>query len=159
MDRQGHALYEVPTPKATGGIYVSNPYFARNEVFKEPRGNTITPVPPVDAQQFEQVQQSYYAPAAGSFQTGRMTFDDVVNKSAVVLGTVVLVAVGAAFIVPNALLLPMMFIGAIGGLVLGLVNAFKREPAPGLIMAYAVLQGLFLGGISKFFETVYPGIV
>ena len=45
------------------------------------------------------------------------------------------------------------------GLVLGLVNAFKREPSPALIMAYAVAQGLFLGGISAVFGAMYEGIV
>ena len=52
-----------------------------------------------------------------------------------------------------------MIIGAIAGLVLGLVNAFKREPSPVLIMLYALAEGLFLGGISAFFEGAYPGIV
>src|SRR5690606_8156430 len=45
------------------------------------------------------------------------------------------------------------------GLVLGLVNAFKREPSPALIAVYAAAEGLFLGGISMVFETIYPGIV
>ena len=53
----------------------------------------------------------------------------------------------------------LMIIGAIVGLVLGLVNSFKREPSPVLIMAYALAQGLFLGGISAVFEASYPGIV
>jgi uncharacterized YccA/Bax inhibitor family protein len=53
----------------------------------------------------------------------------------------------------------VMLIGLVGGLVLGLVNAFKREPSPALIVAYAAFQGLFLGGISGVFETMYPGIV
>ena len=42
---------------------------------------------------------------------------------------------------------------------LALVNIFKREPSPALILAYAVAQGVFLGGISSFFEAMYPGIV
>ena len=49
--------------------------------------------------------------------------------------------------------------GALIGLVLGLVNAFKREPSPVLIIAYALAEGLFLGGISGMFEATYPGIV
>ena len=44
-------------------------------------------------------------------------------------------------------------------MVLGLVNAFKREPSPVLIIAYALAEGLFLGGISGMFENMYPGIV
>lgn len=52
-----------------------------------------------------------------------------------------------------------MIIGLIGGLVFGLVNSFKREPSPALILLYAGFEGLVLGGISRFFENAYPGIV
>jgi uncharacterized YccA/Bax inhibitor family protein len=47
-----------------------------------------------------------------------------------------------------------MYKGMIGGLILGLVNAFKREPSPPLILAYAALMGMFLGGISFVFENM-----
>ena len=53
----------------------------------------------------------------------------------------------------------LTFGGAIVGLVLGLVNAFKREPSRALILAYAAAEGLFLGGISAVFEATYGGIV
>ena len=36
---------------------------------------------------------------------------------------------------------------------------FSQKIRPAAIMAYAVLQGLFVGTISSFFEQVYPGIV
>nr|MBW4096390.1 Bax inhibitor-1/YccA family protein [Acidobacteriota bacterium] len=49
--------------------------------------------------------------------------------------------------------------GAIVGLVLGLVNSFKREPSPVLIMLYAVFEGVFLGGLSGMLESAFPGIV
>ena len=39
-----------------------------------------------------------------------------------------------------------------------LVNAFKKNPSPGLIMAYAVAQGVFLGGLTYVFELNWPGI-
>jgi uncharacterized YccA/Bax inhibitor family protein len=38
------------------------------------------------------------------------------------------------------------------------VNSFKREPSPALILAYAGLEGLFLGGLTMFFEAMFPGI-
>lgn len=82
-----------------------------------------------------------------------MTFNDVVGKTGLML-VLVVVAGAVGWFSPG-----LMIIGAIAGLVLGLVNAFKREPSPVLIMAYAVAQGLFLGGISAFFEGAYPGIV
>src|SRR5690625_7397061 len=56
-------------------------------------------------------------------------------------------------------MMPAMFVGLIGGIMLGLVNAFKREPSPGLILTYAALEGVFLGMISGVFEMLWPGIV
>lgn len=101
----------------------------------------------------EQLHQLYNEPAATSQDTGRMTYDDVVMRTGITLGGVVLGAVVGWFIPA------LMLVGIIGGLVLGLVNAFKKEPSPALIIAYAVLEGFFLGGISMFFEAQYPGIV
>lgn len=53
--------------------------------------------------------------------------------------------------------------GAIGGLVLALVLVFKQQWAQYLAPAYAMLQGLVIGGISSIynnaFATVAPGIV
>lgn len=40
-----------------------------------------------------------------------------------------------------------------------MVNIFKREPSPALILAYAAAQGLFIGGISLIYETQYSGII
>lgn len=99
------------------------------------------------------MEDAFRAPAAGPEHTGRMTYNDVVGKTGLML-VLVVVAGAVGWFSPG-----LMIIGAIAGLVLGLVNAFKREPSPVLIMAYAVAQGLFLGGISAFFEGAYPGIV
>ncbi|TDE93944.1 Bax inhibitor-1/YccA family protein [Occultella glacieicola] len=109
--------------------------------------------------QFAGIEQSYYGPDAGPAQTGRLTYDDVIVKTAGVLAVVIGVAVAAWFAVPVEMRMPVMFIGLIGGFVLGLVNAFKREPSPALIIAYAAFEGAFLGMISGVFETMWPGIV
>ena len=53
----------------------------------------------------------------------------------------------------------LAFPGALVGLVLGLVNSFKREPSPVLIILYALAEGMFLGGFSMMMEAAYPGIV
>lgn len=52
-----------------------------------------------------------------------------------------------------------MWVGLIGGLVLSLVTVFKKNWAPLSAPLYAVLEGLFLGGISAQFQHAYPGIV
>lgn len=53
--------------------------------------------------------------------------------------------------------------GAIGGLVIVLILIFKKEWSPYLAPAYAILEGLFVGAISAYynyaFAESYPGIV
>ncbi len=49
--------------------------------------------------------------------------------------------------------------GAIGGLVVALILAFKREWSPYLAPLYALLEGLFIGAISAMFNELYNGIV
>ncbi len=52
-------------------------------------------------------------------------------------------------------------VGALGGFVLAMVISFtsRKKVRPALIFAYAAFEGLFIGGISAFFEVLYPGIV
>lgn len=134
-----------------------NPVFANNKTFKDnpnQRGrngyaDTLAAPAQYSAQQ---LQDMYNKPAANGAQTGRMTYDDVIMKTVFTLG-LVLVGAGIGWFVP-ALMLP----GAIVGLVLGLVNAFKKEPSPALILAYAFFEGLFLGGLSGVLESSLPGI-
>lgn len=139
---------------------MANPYFSSNPQFK-PGGVQLGEAPYASQQvdQVTQVQESYYGPAASGAQTGRMTLDDVIMKSAFTIGTVVLVAVGAWMVVPFEAIMPVMVTGLLIGFVLGLVNAFKKIPSPGLIMGYAVAEGVFLGTISKVFGAAYSGAV
>jgi uncharacterized YccA/Bax inhibitor family protein len=59
--------------------------------------------------------------------------------------------------------MPMMLIGVFGGLALALVMAFKKQWSPYLAPAFALLEGLFVGSVSAWydyaFRTSYPGIV
>ncbi|MET1085842.1 MAG: Bax inhibitor-1/YccA family protein [Arthrobacter sp.] len=105
----------------------------------------------------EQLRQMYNQPAAGPADTGRMTFDDVIVKTALCLGAVI---VGAAVTLTVGLGLAslLMIVGALGGFVLALVNTFKKQPSPALILAYAGLEGLFLGGLTRILDTQYPGV-
>jgi uncharacterized YccA/Bax inhibitor family protein len=54
--------------------------------------------------------------------------------------------------------MPFMIGGAIGGLVLCLVMIFAKKLAMFLGLAYAVAEGLFLGGLTMFFELQFPGL-
>ena len=49
--------------------------------------------------------------------------------------------------------------GAIIGLILVFVAAFKPQYSGYLAPGYAFFEGLFIGGISAIFEVKYPGIV
>jgi uncharacterized YccA/Bax inhibitor family protein len=105
----------------------------------------------------DQLQQMYNRPAAGPAETGRMTYDDVIVKTAVCLGVVMAGAAVTLFVgLPLAGML--MIVGALGGFVLGLVNSFKKQPSPALILAYAGLEGLFLGGLTRILDGFYPGV-
>ena len=53
----------------------------------------------------------------------------------------------------------LMILGLIGGLVLAFITIFKKHLSPYTVPAYSLLEGLALGGISKTFEAMYPGIV
>ena len=57
----------------------------------------------------------------------------------------------------------LMIAGAIGGLVLALVVMFKPQWAGYITPAYGILEGLFIGGISAFFNAMftnsYPNII
>ncbi|PTT67540.1 Bax inhibitor-1/YccA family protein [Arthrobacter sp. HMWF013] len=105
----------------------------------------------------EQLRQMYNQPAAGPADTGRMTYDDVIVKTAACLG-VLLAGAAVTMFVSMGLASLLMIVGALGGFVLALVNTFKKQPSPALILAYAGLEGLFLGGLTRVLDTMYPGV-
>jgi len=45
-----------------------------------------------------------------------------------------------------------ILVGVFGGLVIGLIMAFKKQWSPYLAPAYALLEGLFVGAVSAYFE-------
>jgi uncharacterized YccA/Bax inhibitor family protein len=86
----------------------------------------------------------------------RMTMDDVVMKTGMLLAVVVGVGAASWFLqVP----LGFAMIAALVGFGLAMVNIFKKQVSPALILAYAVAQGVFLGVISASYEGQYRGIV
>lgn len=105
----------------------------------------------------DQLQDMYNRPAAGPADTGRMTYDDVIMKTAACLGAV-LAGAAVTLVVAEGLAYMLMIVGALGGFVLALVNTFKKQPSPALILAYAALEGLFLGGLTRILDGIYPGV-
>lgn len=124
-----------------------------------------------DAAAQARLEGMYAAPPAGPIETDRMSIEDTVMKTiglfAVLLATA---AVGWVFTLGGLTItgdpdqptniLPWIG-GALGGFVLAMVVIFtsRKKVRPPLILAYAAFQGLFVGGISAFFEVQWPGIV
>jgi uncharacterized YccA/Bax inhibitor family protein len=95
---------------------------------------------------------------------GRMTIDSVVARTAMTLAILVASAAATWFLLSpveqhSQETMTAWMVGAFGGLGLALVVSFKRTISPVLVMAYAVLEGVFIGAASLFFNTVWPGIV
>ena len=92
-----------------------------------------------------------------------MTIEGTVNKTFLSL----FILVGAAmytwkmYFSPEGMsvVFPWMIGGAIGGFIVAIVTVFKKTWAPITTPLYAILEGLFLGGLSAFMESMYPGIV
>lgn len=95
--------------------------------------------------------------------SGAMTINGTVNKTAILLGLVILPAFwiwDKTYGAENpATYYPWMIGGAIGGLILAMITIFKKTAAPITAPLYAICEGLFVGAISSFFERSYPGIV
>jgi uncharacterized YccA/Bax inhibitor family protein len=102
---------------------------------------------------------SGYAAAPPAVQP--MTIDDVVVKTVILLGITGLSAVAAWNLIPDALLGAAWIGAAVVGLVLGLIISFSRMANPALVIAYAVVEGAFVGLVSKYFEVIagFEGIV
>ncbi|MBU4465851.1 MAG: Bax inhibitor-1/YccA family protein [Actinobacteria bacterium] len=158
----------------------ANPAFS-NPAFQEPKAGQQYPAsfgspsltPPaaqttVDAAANAQLEGAFSGPPAGSVETGRMTVEDTVYKTIGLFAILVVTAViGWMWTMspvtaanPTPSMAPWL-IGALGGFVLAMIVIFtsrkKVRPAP--IFAYAAFQGLFVGGISAYFEYIWPGIV
>ncbi len=90
-----------------------------------------------------------------------MTIQGTVNKTGLLLFFVVIAAAwtwGLSHSPTPEAAYPWMIGGALGGFVLALVTVFKSTWSPITAPIYALLEGLFLGGISAVFEKSYPGI-
>jgi uncharacterized YccA/Bax inhibitor family protein len=90
-----------------------------------------------------------------------MTLAGVINRSIVLLLLVAGTATGvwAYSSSHSSVIYPMVMIGALGGFAVAMVTSFKREWSPVTSPVYAVLEGLFIGGISLVMEQRFPGLV
>ncbi|HEU4757386.1 MAG TPA: Bax inhibitor-1/YccA family protein [Agromyces sp.] len=120
---------------------LNNPAFSRNEAFSN--------------QGAVAVAQDMYNQPATLPDREVMTIEDSIAKSAAAFG-VLLVGAAIGWLTVEAI--PFLWIGAgLVGFVLALVNIYKKEPSAPLVLAYSGVQGVFVGGISAWYEMAYGG--
>ena len=109
----------------------------------------------------QELQGMYDQPAYTGPRTAErfMTLDSVVQRTAAMLAVVVAAGAVTWVVVPDSLFLPALFVGALGGVGLGLFMAFTQRVNAATALIYAALEGVFLGAISSLFEQRWPGIV
>lgn len=116
------------------------------------RNANFGPNPPRSEYSAGHPSSNPFSPAPAQPQGGLMTFENTMQKT--VESFVIVFAFAALGWFFPVLALPGMLIG----LVLGIVNAVKKEPSPALIRLYAVFEGMFVGGISAILEQHFPGV-
>lgn len=164
---------------------MTNPVLAKSKVFSptfvapsentppatywQPPSGQQTPGQPPSGQQTPWQPQStpepaWQIPGPPSTVHKVMTLDDVLTKTALTVGLTILVAIGSAWltIALNLTLSILYAAGIICGLatiIFPFIAAARRKVGPGIALAFAVLEGVFLGAISLIFELAFPGIV
>lgn len=119
--------------------------------------------PALGGKTFEQYQP-------GIQTVGAMTINGTINKTLILLALVIIPAVyvwdmfyasgiSAEGGLENASLMYWLYGGLFGGLIFAFITIFKKTWAPFTAPIYAVLEGLFIGGISAIFELQFTGIV
>lgn len=103
---------------------------------------------------YAQQDLQHGAPPQAPVTTGRMTIDDVIMRTGTTLGVLIVTAALAWALLPvdDANISRSYGIGigaALIGMVLALVQSFKRKASPALILAYAAFEGVFLGVLSN----------
>jgi uncharacterized YccA/Bax inhibitor family protein len=104
-------------------------------------------------------------PGAPTRVSAPMTIDSVVQKTAISLGVVIIAALATWIMTPDVSepganlgsLGAAITVGALGAFALSMVNSFKRVISPALVLAFAALQGVALGGFSKLIDAAYGG--
>ncbi|MFJ7769190.1 Bax inhibitor-1/YccA family protein [Streptomyces sp. NPDC097107] len=147
----GYAGFNA-APQAGGPAVATqgNPYAqgTQGTPYAQPVGNPYAQNP------YAQQDQQYGAPPQAPATADRMTMDDVVIRTASTLGVLVVTAALAWALLPvdDANIGRSIGFGigaAVIGMVLALVQSFKRKASPALILTYAAFEGVFLGVISS----------
>jgi uncharacterized YccA/Bax inhibitor family protein len=131
-----------------------NPVFNRSEQFSRGGYATFDTRTPSAGE----LQDMYGRPSATSADTGRMTIDDVVMRTGL-LFTILLATAAATWwgLAPENF--GVVLLAALVGFGLSLWISFSKTIRPVAIMAYAAVEGVFVGGLSHVYNSYWDGIV
>ena len=119
------------------------------------------PVSSSSEEQMASYEAMMNAPAADAVDRGTMTFDDVVVKSIMCFGLLLVGAVAGWMtgIVAMGVALVLFFASCAVTLGLAIFIRLSKKIRPGAIVTYSLIEGFSLGVISYTFEAYFPGIV
>ncbi len=121
----------------------NNPVFARSE----PLARSMQQGVGFHAPSVDDVAAIYATPQ-------RMTLDDVIVKTGLLLGTMVLTGAAAWVLDLGG---GAVALAGLVGFALAMVNIFKKQVSPPLVLAYAGVQGVFIGAISHAYANAFGG--
>src|SRR5829696_10519630 len=129
----------------------SNPILSKQDAFTPAapqRGNGGYGADPYGYQGYQGLPSgpAPYAPVEAP--EGRMTFDDVVTKTAITMAILIISAALAWMFVPTALYFPALILSGLVGFGVVLLVAVRRNISPGLVLVYPAIEGIFIGMIS-----------
>lgn len=137
----------------------SNPVLNRAEAFAPAQGYQGYPPP------------GYYGPGGPQDQygagtqpqavPGRMTIDDVIAKSGILMVIMVLAAAATWNFLPPTLYFPALIGSSIVGFITAMIVSMRRSIPVAGVIAYAIIEGIFVGTFSVIVERGLgmPGIV
>jgi uncharacterized YccA/Bax inhibitor family protein len=125
-----------------------NPVFSRRGAFAQQSGY---------APNAQYLENMYNAPAYTPQRS--MTLDDVVVRSFLTLGTLVVAGALAWVFVPERLAGAVSLVAILVGVVFWAIVTFGRKVNPVLVLGFAASYGVAVGLISHAYNDVYNGVV
>ena len=143
---------------------MGNPVLSRSEAFT---GSGTQYAPPLGPDQYGNFaapgQQGQYGtlnqPPVYQAPQAVMTLDDVVTKTTLTMVALLITALATFVLFPPQFLGAGMIVSGIVGFVTVLLVSFRRVVPPAGVLVYALIEGVFIGALSRIFEYMYPGIV
>lgn len=128
----------------------NGPGFAYQEGRAALGSNQAAALGGMDAATQQNLEDLYQSPS-GHIPGRTMGIDDVVVKTAISFGVLLVGAVIGWQLAAS--MGALVFIAGLIALGLGMANAFKKQVSPPLVLAYAAVEGVFLGAISRFYQS------